>query len=299
MDFLRDVLATLERGLLGWLVVATILTVLEIANGREKTSLRARAAGMAFWAASIPLTALFTTVFTTWMAAYDVKPLLTLPVFAAVAWAGPLAAVLAVILGAVVGDFFFYVYHRVQHRWLWKYHAVHHSIRDLSAVNSYHHISETVIGLLFLTIPTSLVVSDVGPTLPFASLVLWLHIVWIHSPAKMHFGPLRAFLADNRFHRIHHSLEERHFDKNFGAFTTLWDRLFGTAHFPARDEWPAVGLAEVDQPSGMREWLDLPGRYVEATRDRHALPQPAGEVAPSATCRANPDAVAGGLLPAS
>ena len=96
---------------------------------------------------------------------------------------------------------------------------------------------------------------------PLIGLFLWLHIVWIHSPTRVSFGPLRALLVDNRYHRIHHSLEERHFDKNFGAFTTLWDRLFGTYHAPARDEWPDVGLADVAEPRDVREWLNLPARY--------------------------------------
>ena len=74
-------------------------------------------------------------------------------------------------------------------------------------------------------------------------------------------GPLRAWFVDNRYHRIHHSLEERHFDRNFGAFTTLWDRLFGTHYAPEPGEWPDVGLAEVGEPGGVREWLDQPLRY--------------------------------------
>jgi sterol desaturase/sphingolipid hydroxylase (fatty acid hydroxylase superfamily) len=60
--------------------------------------------------------------------------------------------------------------------------------------------------------------------------------------------PLRLFFCDKWSRRLHHSLEERHFDKNFSAFTTLSDRTFGTAWFPAKDERAARGLAEIDQP---------------------------------------------------
>lgn len=265
MDFPALIAATLSRGLIGWLVVAAILTAFELLNARERVTLRQRVSGMAFWAVSIPLSATLVAGFSAVVTMFDIRPLMTLPVFAAVAWAGPLAALLAVVIAAMVHDFFFYWFHRIQHRWLWRYHAVHHSIRDLSAVNSYHHISETLIGLVLLTIPTSLIVSDVGPALPFVNLVLWLHVVWIHSPTRFHFGPLGKLFVDNRFHRIHHSLEERHFDRNFGAFTTIWDRLFGTAYLPRADEWPAVGLAEVDQPRNLTQWLDLPKRYRAAT----------------------------------
>lgn len=265
MDFAALILAQLQSGLLGWAIVAAILTAFELLNPHEAMSLRQRASGMAFWALLVPASATMVAGFSMVMTALDIRPLMTLPMFAAVSWAGPLATVGAVILAAAANDFFFYWFHRIQHRWLWRFHAVHHSIRDLSAVNSYHHLSEALMALVLYTVPISLIVSDVGPALPFASLLLHLHIVWIHSPTRFHFGPLRAVFADNRFHRIHHSLEERHFDKNFGAFTTVWDRLFGTAHFPERDEWPAVGLAEVDQPRDLRQWLDLPARYRAAT----------------------------------
>lgn len=288
MDFMTLLADTLRRGLLGWVVVAALLTAFELLNPRQRQSLRQRAIGMVFWAISIPLSAVLMAAFSALIATCDLRPLVTLPMFRAVAWTGPLAAVLGVILAAIVNDFFFYWHHRIQHRWLWRFHAVHHSVRDMSAVNSYHHISETVIGLILLTIPTTFILADPGPALPFAGLVLWLHIVWIHSPTRFDFGPFRAVFCDNRFHRIHHSLEERHFDKNFGAFTTLWDRLFGTAYFPARDEWPATGLAEVDQPRSFREWLDLPVRYrAAAAQDPDRIVVPVGPL-PTSCSSAGP-----------
>ena len=159
------------------------------------------------------------------------------------------------LVAAIVNDFFFYWAHRFQHRFLWRYHAVHHSIREMNAVNSYHHASEAIVSLLLYTVPTSLIVADLGPGLPFVSLAIWLHIVWIHSPTRANFGPLRALFVDNRFHRIHHSLEERHFDKNFGAFTTLWDRLFGTACFPERGRM-AGGRPGRDRRAPQRPRMD-------------------------------------------
>jgi sterol desaturase/sphingolipid hydroxylase (fatty acid hydroxylase superfamily) len=164
----------------------------------------------------------------------------------------------------VVHDFFFYWYHRAQHRWLWRWHSVHHSVTHLNALNSYHHISEPLMSMLMLQLPMALAFADDGPVIPIAAALLWLHIVWIHSPTRVTLGPLRAVLVDNRYHRIHHSLEERHFDKNFGAFTTIWDRLFGTEHMPEKGEWPAVGLADQAPPAGLRAWLKPAAPEAEA-----------------------------------
>jgi sterol desaturase/sphingolipid hydroxylase (fatty acid hydroxylase superfamily) len=101
-----------------------------------------------------------------------------------------------------------------------------------------------------------------GPATPVAvGFVLNLLTYYIHSPVDVHFGPLRKVLVDNRFHRIHHSVEPRHFDKNFGVCFSIWDRWFGTAYDPAPDEWPQVGLAGVDPPRTIRDYLLLPFRF--------------------------------------
>lgn len=249
------------------------MTALELLLPRERHGLRERLPGLAFWILAAPVTALsFATCRATWDW-LGIAPLVVLPL--RFDWAGMLAAaVLAPLAGAFVGDFLFYWFHRAQHAWLWRFHAAHHSVRELNAVNAYHHLSEGPIQAALYIVPTSLIVADTGAAVPMVTVLLYLHSSFIHSPTAIHFGPLRALFVDNRFHRIHHSLEERHFDRNFGAFTTFWDRIFGTAHFPARDEWPAVGLHEIDQPRTLRAWLTLPWRFGRAG-DRVTAQSPA------------------------
>jgi sterol desaturase/sphingolipid hydroxylase (fatty acid hydroxylase superfamily) len=78
---------------------------------------------------------------------------------------------------------------------------------------------------------------------------------------------LRRLIADNRFHRIHHSVDPHHFDKNFGAGTTIWDQLFGTAHFPAADEWPDTGIADHPETRRLSDYLWGPFRTAEGDED--------------------------------
>ncbi|NML04955.1 sterol desaturase family protein [Sphingomonas sp. G-3-2-10] len=259
MDALAPVIDHLASAAPCWAFAFAFMTALELLLPRSRTSIRGRLSGLLFWAIFLPVNALGLALFREIWALIGIHPLITLPL--TMSWTGALAWIAAPIAGAVVGDFFFYWFHRAQHRWFWRYHAVHHSIRELSAVNAFHHISEPIFYSLLFIIPTSLILSDTGPVAPLMTVILFLHSSYIHSPAAIDFGPLRSALVDNRFHRIHHSLEEKHFDHNFGAFTTIWDRLFRTAWFPAKDEWPDTGLAEVDQPRTVGEWLTLPGRY--------------------------------------
>jgi sterol desaturase/sphingolipid hydroxylase (fatty acid hydroxylase superfamily) len=69
-----------------------------------------------------------------------------------------------------------------------------------------------------------------------------------HANLRTHFGPLRFALVTPQSHRIHHSLERRHRDQNFGTLFCIWDRLFGT-QWPGHDEYPATGIADESFPS--------------------------------------------------
>jgi sterol desaturase/sphingolipid hydroxylase (fatty acid hydroxylase superfamily) len=78
---------------------------------------------------------------------------------------------------------------------------------------------------------------------------------------------------DNRLHRIHHSREERHINHNFATRTPVWDMLCGIAHFPRHEEWPAVGLANPEEPKTLLDYLLLAFRA--------PVPRPAEALTPA------------------
>lgn len=189
-----------------------------------------------------------------------VGTLITVPLWT---WLAPLGAAgyaLQWLIGALIADFCAYWRHRAEHKWFWPIHAVHHAPTELHAANDIGHPAQVWTNGLFVSIPLSMIQFD-GPATPAIILfVVTLLSYYIHSPIDVHFGPLRKVLVDNRFHRIHHSLEERHFDKNFAICFSIWDRLFGTAYDPAPDEWPSVGIAGVAAPRSLTDYLVLPLR---------------------------------------
>jgi sterol desaturase/sphingolipid hydroxylase (fatty acid hydroxylase superfamily) len=243
VDHFARLLSAAQPTAIGMAFGFAFMTALELLLPRGKQSIGGRLHGLLFWIIWIPVAAFSFALLRELWALLGIKPLVTLPL--SFSWAGVLlATILAPLAGAFFGDFLFYWFHRIQHAFLWRFHAVHHSIRDMNAVNAYHHISEGLIQASLYIVPTSLIIADTGPAVPMMSVLIYFQASFIHSPASIHLGPLRAVLVDNRFHRIHHSLQHEHFDRNFGAFTTLWDRLFGTAWWPAKEEWPDVGLHE-------------------------------------------------------
>ena len=236
-----------------YLIGFGVLLAIEIFFRREDVPVMVRARGLLFWSVLLPIDIAVAVVFISGREALGVAPYLSFKSTFG-------SAIVAAAVATLWTDFIFYWFHRIQHRFLWRWHAVHHSIENLSAINSYHHWSEPIWYTLIVSVPLAFVnIHVLAPAL----LIVYVFKAWpffIHSPVTLHVGPLRHILVDNRYHRIHHSVERAHHDKNFGAITPLWDWLFGTMYMPRPDEWPATGVSGLPEPKSLREWSSAPGR---------------------------------------
>jgi sterol desaturase/sphingolipid hydroxylase (fatty acid hydroxylase superfamily) len=242
-------------------VILGALVLLEIALPRQSYSLRSRLRGVLFWTVYIPTSAVVVSGLADLWTGLGVKPLVTLAFTQWFAWAGVFKGVLAALAVILVIDFVGYWFHRIQHRALWRFHAVHHAIEEMHAVGSYDHPADIIFGFALVAVPLSLIPFGPGDQPVVLQLLLALQLKFIHSPVRLNFGPLRHVFVDNNYHRIHHSAEPQHVGTNYGTITSVWDRVFGTAYFPAKEEWPQTGLAEVGEPRSLRAFLDLPFRF--------------------------------------
>ena len=162
-----------------------------------------------------------------------------------------------------VFDFFYYWLHRMQHSisLLWRQHLLHHTERSLNvSTTQRHHWLEEPLRLLAIGIPTGTIVAVDTSGAPVIAFVLSCWGFFIHSNLRLRLGPLSAWLAGPQVHRIHHSIEPAHQNRNFAAFFPFWDRLFGTYWSPARGEFPDVGVADVVCTERVWEAFWLPFR---------------------------------------
>ncbi|MEX3958154.1 fatty acid hydroxylase [Trinickia symbiotica] len=168
--------------------------------------------------------------------------------------------VLSAVSVAIAGDFFYYWMHRAQHAvpLLWRMHATHHSIRELTAWNCNHYVSEPLVYAVFVALPLALIHFESGVVPAVAMTLITFQAHLSHSSTSINLGPLRYIIGDNKFHRIHHSSEAHHRHKNYGFFTTIWDTIFLTAHWPKKNEWPEVGLKGQSEPLTVRDYLVFP-----------------------------------------
>jgi len=165
---------------------------------------------------------------------------------------------LVIFLNMFVYDFFYYWFHRLQHTCppLWRLHAVHHSIKNLNSVMSFHHPIEEFLKIIPIALPLSLLwrLEDPG-YIPLASAFIVAWGQFIHTDSLVNFGRARMVLGDGHYHRIHHSERPEHWNKNFAAFFPVWDWVFGTLHMPRPNEHPAVGLSARPDGIKLREYL--------------------------------------------
>lgn len=151
-----------------------------------------------------------------------------------------------VLLFALLYDFLFYWKHRISHRldWWWQIHEVHHSAVEFNLItaNRLHPMDEAM-RRLFTCLPLAL-----AGMAPEQYLIIrgfqMAQLALTHSRFPWDWGWVgRNLLVSPAAHRIHHSDLPEHRGKNFGNFTPLWDRLFGTWY-----EGPRYDIVVDDRP---------------------------------------------------
>ncbi len=219
--------------------------------------------GVLFWIISIQCNFFFSLIAIKIINLFNLKPFfkISFESLKGVSIVSPLLInIFLIIFTLFVFDFFYYWFHRMQHKitFFWEFHKVHHSIKNLNAVVSYHHVLEELFRIPFIIIPLAILIKIDAPKLAILSSFYAVYGQFIHMNSKVSLGFLRYIFADNYYHRIHHSLEESHHNKNFAAFFPIWDMIFSTNHFPKNNEFPEVGLADVEQPKTLKSYLFLP-----------------------------------------
>jgi sterol desaturase/sphingolipid hydroxylase (fatty acid hydroxylase superfamily) len=163
----------------------------------------------------------------------------------------------------IIFDFFFYWTHRFQHvvPALWEQHRLHHMDESVYCISSgRHHWLEEGIRALTITLPMSLLVVFASTQAAVTALILTQWPIFIHANVRLPFGPLTPILVGPQLHRVHHSRDPKHVNKNFGAYVPLWDILFGTYCRPQPGEWPVTGIPSREVPRNLWDGVVMPFR---------------------------------------
>jgi sterol desaturase/sphingolipid hydroxylase (fatty acid hydroxylase superfamily) len=132
-------------------------------------------------------------------------------------------------LAIVAYDFCYYWNHRLGHESavFWAAHVVHHQSQEYNLSTALRQTSSgALLGWIFY-----LPMAVAGfPTEVFvvAAVVNLLYQYWIHTEQIGKLGWFDRWFGSPSNHRVHHAVNDRYIDRNYGGITMLWDRLFGT-----------------------------------------------------------------------
>lgn len=176
---------------------------------------------------------------------------------------------LSLVVVVLVSDFLAYVIHVANHKIpvLWAMHSLHHSAEALSIITGARHfwLGDVVNSMALLAFAA--LVFKVPPEI--AASASFLHLLpcgVAHMNVRFSLGRFALVVNNPQYHRIHHSIEPQHLNKNFCQLFPLFDVIFGTAWKPAKDEFPATGLVPRDRASGFLDGLIWPFRKISRVR---------------------------------
>jgi sterol desaturase/sphingolipid hydroxylase (fatty acid hydroxylase superfamily) len=139
------------------------------------------------------------------------------------------------LLAIVCYDFCYYWNHRLGHESavFWASHVVHHQSQCYNLSTALRQTSSgALLGWMFYV---PMAVAGVPPAMfAVAAVVDLLYQYWIHTELVGPLGWFDRWFASPSNHRVHHAVNERYIDRNYGGILMVWDRLFGT--FVEEDE---------------------------------------------------------------
>lgn len=174
---------------------------------------------------------------------------------------------LQVIEIIVIADVGLYFAHRAFHAvpFLWRFHAIHHSIEELDWIAAHRtHPIDLILTKAASLIPVAMLGFDVAALGIFAVIVNGQALL-LHANVRMNFGLLKWIVASPQFHHWHHGNEPNAYNKNFSAQLSLIDVIFGTFHAPGK-ELPAKYGIDDPMPRWYLPQLMHPFKNVETPR---------------------------------
>lgn len=174
--------------------------------------------------------------------------------------------ILQLIIAFIVIDFLDYWAHRIEHRSksLWELHKYHHAATEFNIISGkrVHPIADVSFKRLLYALPFAIMGSPVSVFVGFVYLRSIMSCIQ-HSELNWRLGWIGKYLLISPLaHRIHHSTNEAHFNKNLGTVLVWWDKLFGTWYEPEADEYPEIGVEDTD--------LNHPNYFVNIFRSTRA-----------------------------
>lgn len=182
-------------------------------------------------------------------------------------WPSQLPMFLQVLIGLVLVEAGLYTAHRLAHEWplLWRFHAVHHSSKRLSFINTGRfHVVDTVTSII-LSQPILFLMGAPIEVFKWVSAVTAFVGMLTHCNVDLRFGWLSYVVNTPVLHRFHHSKNLIEGNKNYGENLVIFDQLLGTFYNKPYRPSADIGIRE-DMPETFLGQLAAPFRARKSER---------------------------------
>ncbi|HBK04709.1 MAG TPA: hypothetical protein DDZ81_02470 [Acetobacteraceae bacterium] len=196
------------------------------------------------------------------------------------------------VIATIAADFATFYTHYLDHKIavMWEFHKVHHAADFLIPITNkrFHPVQQLFDNAgVALTTGVALGACAYAFSMPiYDNTIIGIDAYFLvnalsfyhlrHSHIPMSYGWLEKWLLSPAQHQLHHSREDRHWDKNFGLFLSVWDRMFGTLLYSEPPGSYQLGLPGNEGRDFQSVWqLYLtPFANIWKSRRKQPLPQP-------------------------
>jgi len=144
-------------------------------------------------------------------------------------WKLPSGSLWVWLAGLVLYDLLYYWHHRFGHTvaLFWAAHVVHHQSEDYNLSTALRQTGSGWVGGWLFYLPMAVLGF---PPLVFGvvALVDLLYQYWVHTQQIGRLGWFDRWFCAPSNHRVHHAVNDKYLDKNYGGIFIVWDRLFGS-----------------------------------------------------------------------
>lgn len=166
---------------------------------------------------------------------------------------------LQVVAGLILSEIGLYAAHRIAHEWpvLWRFHAVHHSVKKLWLVNTgrFHFIDS--FASVFASMPFLIFSGISMDAIVWVSAITAYIGILTHCNVDMRCGLLNYIFNTPNLHRWHHSTRVEEGNTNYGENLMLWDQIAGTYLYKRNADIDIIGIKD-HMPARLLDQLKMP-----------------------------------------
>lgn len=175
---------------------------------------------------------------------------------------------LVIVAVLFLGDGIAYFRHRLEHsRWLWPFHAMHHSDREMTWFTLYRFHPLNRLSTVLIDMGMLLLLGFPPWALYVNAIIRHYYGLFIHADVPWTYGWLGRVFVSPAMHRWHHVRQGEGVGTNFATVFSVFDQCFGTWYVPSACNVP-IGLPGPGHDSfvyqlwepfslGARRWLKL------------------------------------------